>query len=123
MNFSKKKIIESLSFLDNNFNLSFLLFGPSKICLIRWGYPCLARVSQLALPGPPPPPASPHFNLRGLVFNFINNKFLPLFLFFCCGFFSVTKTFIDIDKRLESFFRTFLSVSDVKEKFDVLRNW
>jgi hypothetical protein len=44
----------------------------------RWGYPCLAWARHPATSPPPPrpPSASPYLNLRGLVFNFINKKFL-----------------------------------------------
>ncbi len=51
--------------------------------------PCMGRP---ALP-PLPPSVSPHLNLSGLVFNFINKKFLLLFLFFCCGFFFSDEVF------------------------------
>jgi hypothetical protein len=40
--------------------------------------------------------ASPYLNLRGLVLNFINKKFLLLFLFSVADFFSRAKSFIDI---------------------------
>ncbi len=46
---------------------------------------------------PPPPSASPHLNLRGLVFNFINKKFLRLFRFSVAEYFRRTKSFIDKD--------------------------
>ncbi len=52
---------------------------------------------QPASPPPPPPSASPHLNLRFLVFNFINKKFLLLFLFSVADFFSRTKSFININ--------------------------
>ncbi len=54
-------------------------------------------------PPPPPPSASPYLNFRGLVLNFINKKFLLLFLFSVADFFSRTKSFIDIDKGLKNF--------------------
>ncbi len=56
--------------------------------------PCMGLPAR---PPPSPPSASPHLNLRGLVFNFTNKKFLLLFLFSVADFFSRTKSFIDID--------------------------
>jgi hypothetical protein len=54
----------------------------------------------MGLPAPPPSPVSqPVLNLRGLVLNFINKKFLLLFIFSVADFFSCTKSFIDIDRR------------------------
>ncbi len=63
------------------------------------GSACLARV-RLPCTGPPASPtthpsplsASPHLNLRGLVFNFINTKFLLLF-FSVADFVSSDKVF------------------------------
>jgi hypothetical protein len=43
-------------------------------------------------PPPPPPSASPHLNLRGLVFNF-KFKVSVALSFFCCGFFFWDKVF------------------------------
>ncbi len=51
---------------------------------------------------PPPPPlsASPYSNLRGLVFNFINKKFMLLFLFSVSNFF--LEQIINKDKRYKN---------------------
>jgi hypothetical protein len=57
-------------------------------------------------PPPPPPPslASPHLNLRDLVFNFIKIiVFAPLSFFLLRIFFSWTKSFIDIDLCVRPF--------------------
>ncbi len=48
-------------------------------------------------PGPPLQSAGTHLNLRGLVFDFINKKFLRLFLFSVAEYFPQIKPFIDID--------------------------
>jgi hypothetical protein len=58
--------------------------------------PCMGRPAR----PPTPPSASPHLNLRGLVFNFILikvKKFLLLFLLSVADFLARTKSFIDID--------------------------
>ncbi len=52
----------------------------------RWGYPCLAWVDQSA--PAPPPSASPHLNLRGLVFNFKFKVSVALSFFLLRIFFS-----------------------------------
>jgi hypothetical protein len=46
-------------------------------------------------PARPPPSlsASPHLNLRGLVFNFIKKKVSVALSFFCCGFFFSVEVF------------------------------
>ncbi len=71
--------------------------------------PCMGRPARS--PGPPPPLASPHLNLRGLVFNFIKKIALAALSFFLLRiFFSRTMSFIDIDSETLSFLNyTFLA--------------
>ncbi len=79
---------------SDNFFAFLSLLSIFLLCT-RWGYPCLAWVDQ---PAPPPPLASPHLNLRGLVFNF-------KFKVSVADFFSRTKSFIDIeDNRTFDYF-------------------
>jgi hypothetical protein len=93
-----------------------------NLLVTRWGVPvpCTCPPAR-PLPSPSPPP-TPHrtahilLNLRGLVFNFINKKFLLLFLFSVADFFSRTKSFIDIDYKKNNFKFQFL------ELFDALRH-
>jgi hypothetical protein len=60
--------------------------------------PCMGRPAR---PRPPPPSlASPHLNLRDLVFNFIKIIVFEALSFFLLRiFFSRTKSFIDIDLK------------------------
>jgi hypothetical protein len=53
-----------------------------------------------ARPPPPHQPAPIFINLRGLVFNFAKKSFCGSFFFLLRIFFSRTKTFIDIDLKI-----------------------
>jgi hypothetical protein len=82
-----------------NFFMGCNRFTFLTIFLLKFGlYYVGVPMPCTGLPAPPPPQsARPHLNLRGLVFNFINKKFLWLFLFSVADYFSRTKSFIDIN--------------------------
>ncbi len=101
------KWVSSISGIDSDdynhksffcFQYFFLLFSYR----FPFTFKCfIARVRQPAPSPPPTPRRTAHIllNLRGLVFNFINKKFLLLFLFSVADFFSRTKSFIDIEEE------------------------
>ncbi len=73
----------------------YILLGGGTHALHGSTSPLLPPTST---PAPPPPSASPHLNLKGLVFNFIKKIALAALSFFLLRiFFSRTKSFMDID--------------------------